>query len=186
MDFGKINLWHSTRGAIRKANTAAGKKSLDQEILRFRKDALLCLKTIVLKLKERSPLKFKLTRAASSLNPSLRSSEEKVAKQRLEILCDILTDHKIVSGELAEKASRQFKALIKQDKFKDSAAIYSRSTQRVDHFWRNHCNGREELKDIWKDIKLILIMFHGNSSLERGFSINKECLDDNLREESDC
>lgn len=39
-------------------------------------------------------------------------------------------------------------------------------------------------KELINCVKIIFTFFHGNSSLERGFSINKDCLIENLQEDS--
>ena len=42
-----------------------------------------------------------------------------------------------------------------------------------------------EVDDIFKKIvKMFLLVFHGNAAVERAFSTNKNCLDDNLLEKS--
>lgn len=62
---------------------------------------------------------------------------------------------------------------------------YNRTTERLDHFWmrmlKDDNNGNDNLKSF---VKTLLILSHGNASLQRGFSGNKECLIENLREQS--
>ncbi|KAG0423629.1 hypothetical protein HPB47_000599, partial [Ixodes persulcatus] len=116
----KIDLGFATRNALRKAP-----KLSDWTILAFRRDCATFLKNCAKKIAERSPLKFKLTRGSSCLDPA----------------CALIP-------ELGE---------------------------------RRVCGSN---KDLFAFVKLILSLSHGNASVERGFSINKDCLVENQKEQS--
>lgn len=60
---------------------------------------------------------------------------------------------------------------------------YSKSDW-LDHFCCHLLNDDEMFQDIWKVIKLILILSHGKATVESGFSINKDMLVENLKEHS--
>lgn len=60
---------------------------------------------------------------------------------------------------------------------------YDRNERRVDHFWFELTN-EHKCYNFQNLIKLLLTFSHGNANLERGFSINKECLVENLEEKS--
>ena len=42
----------------------------------------------------------------------------------------------------------------------------------------------DEYGDIWEFVKMFLILFCGQSEVERGFSVNKQLLDDNIKTKS--
>jgi hypothetical protein len=58
------------------------------------------------------------------------------------------------------------------------------SKTRIDRFWMDMIGGRRGFDNLKFFIRLVCILFHGNADLERGFSVNRECLVDNLKEES--
>jgi len=64
----------------------------------------------------------------------------------------------------------------------DAMQSYNRSEKRLDHFWRDIIS--QDFKDFMHVIKMICCISHGNANLERGFSVNAECLFENMREES--
>lgn len=67
----------------------------------------------------------------------------------------------------------------------DDLKAYSRKTERLDHFWMKVMERLgNEYKETLSLLKMILIISHGNAEVERGFSINKEVLIENMREES--
>ena len=45
-------------------------------------------------------------------------------------------------------------------------------------------NGREECADLYRVVKISLVLSHGNAEAERGFSVNKQILQDNMMERS--
>ena len=51
-------------------------------------------------------------------------------------------------------------------------------------FFAVHLSGEDQYKDLWLICKLVFILSHGQSNIERGFSVNKEVLDDNMTEKS--
>lgn len=58
---------------------------------------------------------------------------------------------------------------------------FRRTKTRLDILWGEKDSEWRELKEC---LQMVLILSHGNVQVERGFSINKECLIENLREES--
>ena len=43
---------------------------------------------------------------------------------------------------------------------------------------------KEEYKDLWRTLQLLLTLSHSQAAVERGFSVNKEILVPNMQEES--
>lgn len=56
--------------------------------------------------------------------------------------------------------------------------------ERLDVFYAEIMHGNSKFKSCWKVFKLVFTLSHGQASVERGFSINKELLTDNLEEVS--
>ena len=52
----------------------------------------------------------------------------------------------------------------------------------MDELFEKNCPGR--FQKIWPVIKKLLVLSHGQASVERGFSANKQCNDVNLQKES--
>ena len=63
---------------------------------------------------------------------------------------------------------------------------YDRREVRLDHFWFRLLKQQNlsETGTLGSFLKMVLLLSDGNAELERGFSISKECLVDNLKEES--
>ena len=54
---------------------------------------------------------------------------------------------------------------------------------RIDTFFANFISN-DDFKDLWQICKLIFVLSHGQSNIERGFSVSKEVLQENLQEQS--
>ena len=61
---------------------------------------------------------------------------------------------------------------------------FDRKKDRLDALYNELYNRFKLSKPFQKFVNLILVLFHGNAAVERGFSINKYCLAENLHEES--
>jgi len=55
---------------------------------------------------------------------------------------------------------------------------------RLDVFYFNLLCTDDDDAELWSIVKLVLMLSHGNASLESGFSVNSDILLDNLHEES--
>lgn len=63
---------------------------------------------------------------------------------------------------------------------------FDRLENRLDHFWIDlimTC-GVSEYSNLLYFVKTVMILSHGNATVERGFSVNKRCLVENLHEKS--
>jgi len=55
---------------------------------------------------------------------------------------------------------------------------------RLDTFYFNLLGTDDDNVELWSIVKLVLMLSHGNASIESGFSENSDILVDNLHEES--
>ena len=53
---------------------------------------------------------------------------------------------------------------------------------RLDQFFHRFLATKEEYSNLWRVVKVILTLSHGQAGVERGFSINKELARDNMDE----
>ena len=55
---------------------------------------------------------------------------------------------------------------------------------RLDAFFYDVFNTQKRYEDLWTTVKFLLTLSHGHTAVERGFSVNKEALAQNLKEDS--
>ncbi|XP_049522642.1 uncharacterized protein LOC125945108 [Dermacentor silvarum] len=169
----KIDLGFATKNALRKAP-----KLSDLAILEFKRDCAAFVKNCAKKIVERSPLKFKLTRGSSSLDPACALIPE-LGERRLTDALEVLTEHQWMTGAEADRAMRSYKLVCSLASTQAALKNFDRSTDRLDALWAGICGSNKELLAF---AKIILTLSHGNASVERGFSINKSCLVENQKE----
>lgn len=171
-----VVLGFDTLKALKKVNITTA------EMLQFRQDCKNCFQKFVWKIMNRSLLTYSLTKAATCLDPNLIASNLDLVKNRLNNLCSILIDKDRLTGSEGDNIVRQFRELTSRSYVMDAMQSYNRSENRLDHFWRDIIG--QDFKDFMHVIKMICYISHGNANLERGFSVNAECLFENMREES--
>ncbi|KAK3788927.1 hypothetical protein RRG08_010176 [Elysia crispata] len=66
----------------------------------------------------------------------------------------------------------------------ESFLNFNKLSDRLDCLSYNSMNNQPQYAKAWTIVKDLLLLSHGQASVERGFSINKECSDVNLSEKS--
>ncbi|KAJ8677143.1 hypothetical protein QAD02_012930 [Eretmocerus hayati] len=177
----RIDLAFATKDAIRQC-----KKTLaltDKEILSSRQDCRAILVSFCFKLFMKSPLKWPLVKAISCLDPKLATNVE-VCKARFSRTLEILIEHKWISGCEADNAVTQLNKICGSDIFHDTLKSFRKYEDRLDHLWLRKLMAPGTNLELSKVLQLILSLSHGNAWIERGFSVNEECLVENLHEDS--
>ena len=91
-----------------------------------------------------------------------------------------------ITAQVAANSKNQFDKFIQASSFehKESFLKFKFTEDRLDTFLGLYVANESQFKDLWHICKIKFILSHGQSSVERGFSVNKEVLQDNLQETS--
>lgn len=158
------------------------KKVSDSAINTFRNDCRTFLINCTRKLKERSPLNYQLTKAVSCLDPRI-SAVDNVFCNRLTNLLLILCSKNWLTATVADRAKAQLKEMCCKPHVILKLKSYKKQEERIDNFWINIL-AKDNCDDAVSLVKLVMILSHGSSNIERGFSINSDCLWENMKDES--
>ena len=71
-----------------------------------------------------------------------------------------------------------------QFKYEENFLKFNYLTDRLDDFLCPYLADEKNYENLWYVCEIVMILSHEQSSIERGFSINKEILDNNLLEKS--
>ena len=146
------------------------------------------LVTILTKLKAKAPLKYPLVRHLSCLDPSVMANQRDTAVKKMRSLLPILVDAGRVSGGLAvcDDIVRQFREFLEVEVASDDSfsSFKPGNAIRLDSLLAQHLAGKSHYASLWSVVKDLLLLSHGQASVERGFSVNKQVEDDNLAERS--
>ena len=155
----------------------------------FRKEAKEILQSICSKIQERSPLKYSLIKYVSCFNPQIIWTQPEECQRRLKGVCNVFLDANRIATTAADKAKQSWNDLVSTEDFKVNSKNYcklSRSDpdKRLDLFYREHLSEKEEYNDLYNLVKMVMVLSHGNAEAERGFSVNRQILQDNMMERS--
>ena len=143
----------------------------------FYNDVHVTLSALVGHMLEKSPLKYPFTRLSASLSPNIivdRSKRELAALRFSKMLENLVIQERITvkEGDEAKNQYSQFMAVV-VPKEEEKFLSFNKFTDRLDTFFAQILPVKE-YHAMWKVLKLIFCMFHGQSAVERGFSSNDE------------
>ena len=161
------------------------KKISQLQMLEFRKECECMLVITIAKIQERSPFKYNFARKLASLDPRVMVSNP---DQAIKIFQEVL--QRLI--ETRWKTSRrqtllaEYRKLVSDVKryHLDKSLSFKITTDRLDSFLFEVLQNQNESQQLWITRQLILTLSHGQATVERGFSVNKEVLAPNLQETS--
>ena len=107
-----------------------------------------------------------------------------VRQARLCIALEILVEKKWMSANDADVVKREYLELCEKKSVKGKLRDFRRDRDRLDAVLHNILEQEKAHVTLKLFVQLMLTLFHGNAAVERSFSINKECLVENLLEDS--
>ena len=182
-DCKKIDVGFSAEKLLKKL-TAAEVSCLQK--MEFRMQCKACLKSIAAKMLEKAPIKYPIVRHVTCLDPREMAQTPDYCKKRLERLLFKLVELKRIEEKDCDSIKREYNnflnevVAVKGSKFKD----FNISKDRLDSFMHGYLNGKEKFSKLWMLVKMMLLLSHGQASVERGFSINRQIEVENLSEHS--
>ena len=132
------------------------------------------------KLQKRYLLKYVVVRNAS-LSPNAMVEEKEISKMKFQVLAERLFKLKWVTADETDDTKLQYEEFEKKiEKF----ATFSKSTDDLDLFPGKFLHKNQKYISFWRVCGNIFVFSHSQSTIERGFSVNKQLLVENLQEKS--
>jgi hypothetical protein len=189
--YDKIDIGFAAEQELKSLYSA--KKISAVQVMEFRIQCRSFLMKVVAKLMNKAPLKYPLVRYMSCLDPREMSKDKETSVNRMKHVLKILNDAGRIKGGLStcDDVIRQYIEFLDTTvaekfgayrSFKPSGG--SEDRYRVDVLLREDMGNSENFDELWKVVKCLLLLSHGQASVERGFSVNKEIEVENLHEES--
>lgn len=179
LTYNQINIGFSATKYLNKSKVSEKDKGI------FKMECRKFLVATVSKIFEKSPLLYSLTKGISSLVPELIIKNPNIAQQRMVICLKILHESNRLNESIAENARKEFISFCNFSREKKQIFLdFAPKENRLDSFFSQLLQGVQKFENFWLVVKIILIISHGNATVESGFSINKGLLLENLNEES--
>ena len=142
---------------------------------------------IVVRMLMTSPTKHSIVRNLTCLDPRKMASDPDACCAKLRNVLHTLVKNGRLATDKCDNILRQFSDvltnvdLLNKDQF--SSFDPFDDGQRVDVFLESHINCNDSL-DLWNTVKQLLLLSHGQASIERGFSVDKQVEGDSLCEDT--
>ena len=152
---------------------------------KFKKDCVVIIRNVIEKLQDRSPLKYSIVRYSASLSPvkMIHNKEECVLKFKrlIEKLCEM----KWISAVDADDSKLQYEEFLTSasSEYKNHFLDYCRNNDSIDKFLGLYID-QKKFDKFWNICKIIFTLSHGQAAVERGFSVNREIIVENLQQKS--
>ena len=155
----------------------------NQEIKDFKKEVYKFVKATLKKIFERSPIGSVVLRNSNIFNHIVMANTTEVLRSQFKVLLTHFIKLKIMPASDENKSMPQFSDFNELKLNDDKFCNFERNKVRLDHFCFNII-GVQKYDKFAFIIKVILTVSHGQTAIERGFSLNKTILDVNMKEES--
>lgn len=131
------------------------------------------------KILERSPLKSSMVRNLASLDPWLMCSKPDQCLVGLRKVLDVLTMAGRLSDCQRECVMAEYTELLQE--VKHELRLCERSLSRLDEFFHDLLSFNPSYKELWKAVRLLLVLSHGQATVKRGFGVNRQISVENLK-----
>jgi len=112
-------------------------------------------------------------------------NKQELARVRFSKMCDVLEESKLLEDSEVDRLVRQYSKFLKICVTNNPAFIeFDTNKHRLDDLFFSTLNGMQEYSLLWKLIGKILLLSHGQATVERGFSQNKEATATNQKGKS--
>lgn len=151
----------------------------------FQNECVVLLQKLTNKLLECCPLQYAIVRQLTCMDPRYMAKNPDSAISKCSGLLQQLISKKLESPDSCDTILQQYKAFITevQKYYKDEFVAYN-SEQGLDSFLYGCIGEKTEYSKLWEAFKMLLILSHGQSCVERGFSDSKDILSNNMQDET--
>ena len=89
----------------------------------------------------------------------------------------LLADASKVDSNKVDRIKQQYSSLMAMEK--EYLLSFDKDVDRLDNFYYKLLNGKQAYQEFFEVVKMLLCLSHGQATVERGFSMNKELVVEN-------
>ena len=142
------------------------------------------ISTICNHLLSQSPLTSYFARCAKYLDPTTMGEMPDVCKQSFRKMREKLLEYKQVTSHVADEAEKEYKKFL-HTVVKENKAFFlefDKSKDRLDEFFMRYISDTARFNNFMLTVKMVLTLSHGQTDVERGFSLNDKLLVENMED----
>ncbi|KAH7958886.1 hypothetical protein HPB49_006123 [Dermacentor silvarum] len=149
-------------------------------VFEFRGECRKFIVNMILKIMERSPLRYPLVRGLSCFDPREMAKTE-LCLGKLKVVLNCLIDsYKLLSEHKSDIVCAQYIQFCQEKRHE--LQNYERDHERLDVLFVRLLKHDPAFSMLWEVLKVLLLLSHGQASVERGFSVNKQIAVGNMAE----
>ena len=144
---------------------------------------VIFLKKLVEKMQEKSPIRYKLVRNSAVLDPqNMASHDTETLQSMFNSVVGIMHSKKRISATQGDRATYRFEQFLLKvvALSKNEFLNFNRKITHLDDFLAFFVCSSTLYNDFWDVCKFVFSLCHGQSSVEHGFSVNKQTVVENL------
>ncbi|XP_070398050.1 uncharacterized protein [Nothobranchius furzeri] len=191
LDVGDKNNWVPLQDVTLGLGAESVLKELQQQkkigeltVLEFRKDCIKMLSTIIQKVQDKSPLKYPPVRQVACLDPRRMYSDPDWCQKNMTNLVQRFLQNQQLSGGVSagDVIVQQFTEVLSVGARSETFLSYRPTECRLDVFLNGVLS--QCYQELLEFSKKLLLLSHGQATVERGFSVNKEVETYNMQEDT--
>ena len=156
----------------------------ERACMQFRMECRDCIATIIDKFQDKCPLKYSLVRNLSSLNPCKISQNSGVCNTKFKRVLEGLATANRIPRTQCDEIFAEFKMFTAWASDNIDFSEFDRKQERIDKLYCKHMSQSHKYQKVWKVVTLLMLLSHGQASVERSFSVNKDVTTTNISQES--
>lgn len=162
------------------------KKCSERQDMEFRQSAKAFIITILSRLLIKNPLTFRLVRNMSFLDPRLMFNSGDDCKKKFKVVLNVLVEANRVDESDCDDILGQFSRYIEEIQTKHVTAFssFKPAESRIDTLMYQTLTNRAEYCKLWSVISQLLLLSHGQATVKKGFSVNRQIEVENRLENS--
>ena len=160
------------------------KPGSEKDWLEFRQACRRFILTIIDKLKQKSPLNHSLVRNLSCLDPMEITNKTDLCESKFRKVLQLMVDIRRMKITDCDATQEEFSTFPRAAKNVPEVRVFNKAKSRVDKLYYSVMGTNEEYKKVWSVVLKLLLLSHGQASVERSFSINKKITTQNLSEDT--
>jgi hypothetical protein len=116
------------------------------------------------------------------LDPAAILESKAQAEAKLKRIMHSLVNKRKFNISCCDAVLNEFSAFVDSAISNESLGAFSRKTERIDTFLYDRLAHQQQYSNLWQVVKTLLLLSHGQATVESGFSINKEVEEINIAE----
>jgi hypothetical protein len=130
-------------------------------------------------------LTYTLVRNLNSLDPCeiIKNDEDKSCERFKRVLNVLHACNKVDIGK-CDIILEEYRVFLRSARHSKHFKLFDKENQSLDELYFSEMNNCIEVSNVWPVMKILLLLSHGQASVKRSFSVNKEVSEQNMSEQT--